>query len=127
MEHAISSKVMTTLIKWRTPAQSVGLWNIYNDDHPTINVKLIVESSLILIIVGAAIETVVSAIFILLALPLDFITVSAPFEYGVKWIRSASFTIIWGFGNLYYNLFYCKITHVEHEARQFTYNNRCNI
>jgi len=124
MESAISSKVMTTLIKWRNPTQSVGLWTINDNDHPKINVKLIVEFSLTLIVVGAVIETVVSSIFLLFSLPLDFITVNAPFEYGVKWIKSASFTIIWGIGNLYYNLFYSKIIHSEHEARHFTFNKR---
>lgn len=106
MVQCLSSHVMTHLILWRNPCGREANWifggRIRLQRPPFIKV-ICAQFAFAALAITALVETVVFSIFAFLALPFNYIGVKKPLEFTVNLLQSASFTILWTIGNLFFN------------------------
>lgn len=121
----LSSRVMTKLILWRNPLKTEANWIFQRTTlSPRPHILKLLASQIAFggLTLIATIETVAFSILAILCLPLHYISVKRPLEFSSSLLGSASFTILWAFGNLFFNFVSPNLLTQEKFARDYAFN-----
>ncbi len=121
----LSSRAMTKMILWRNPLKTEANWifrRMTNAQRPPLFKLFSTQIAFGCLTLIALVETVVLSIFTILCLPLNYISVKRPLQSSFSLLNSASFTILWAFGNLFFNFVSPNLLTKEKFARDYVFN-----